>query len=83
MLPPARRLPSGAARRPKPRRRDRAVERRSPATGAAFHAQPSLNFHGRCDETLEFYEQAIGGKTGNLGLAADKFGVGRMVLVAD
>jgi hypothetical protein len=32
---------------------------------------------------LEFYEQAIGGKIGNLGLAADKFGVGRMVLVAD
>jgi hypothetical protein len=48
-----------------------------------FHAQPSLNFHGRCDETLEFYERAIGGKIGNLGLATDKFGVGRMVLVAD
>jgi PhnB protein len=31
-----------------------------------MHVQPYLNFEGRCDEALEFYEKAIGAKIGML-----------------
>jgi PhnB protein len=31
-----------------------------------MHVQPYLDFNGRCDEALEFYQKAIGAKVGML-----------------
>src|ERR1700677_4123223 len=34
------------------------------AREASMHVQPYLNFDGRCDEALDFYQKAIGAKVG-------------------